>query len=415
MQLVSTVLVSAVSTSIRLAIGFVSIKIIAVFVGPVGVALLGQFQNFVSMVMTVATGAINNGLIKYTSEFKHDQEERYKVWRTAVWINIILIVPVSLFLIIFHNWLSIFFFKDVGYSSIFIIFGGTLLFYVANQFILNILNGLHEIKKFAIINISASIAGLLLNIALVYKWKIYGALLGLILSQTAAFAVGVMFVINSDWFKLSCFFGKYDKEYLKKLFNYTLMSITALCMVPIGQLIIRNYLANHTSWEMAGCWQGMQRISDTYLAILYTALSTYYLPKLANLQDKNLIKTEIYKGYKLIMPGLILITLIIYTQREFIVKLLFTKTFMPMIGMFFWQLTGDVIKIATWILSYVMVAKSKTRLFIFNELIFGSSLILFSILFTYLWGANGPVMAFCINYILNFLYFVYLFRSGRLI
>lgn len=414
MKLVSTVSWSALATIIRLANGFVSIKVVAVLIGPLGVALIGQFGNLTSIIMTLALGGISTGIIKYTSQYKDDPEELRKVWHTISWVSGVLSIPVILVLLIFHNWLAQEFLHDAKYGSILIIFAFSLSFYVANSLLLNILNGLHQIKLFNLLNTLNSTLGLLITIALVYQYKVYGALLAMVTSQSITFFIIVFFVREKAWFKLSNFFGKFDKFYFKKLLGFTAMSLTSMCVIPTSQMFVRGYLASHTSWDVAGCWQGMQKISDAYLMIVYTALGTYFLPKLANLQNKKEIGKEIRNGYKFIMPFVIGTALFIYLLRDFIIHLLFAKSFGAMRDMFAWQLLGDCFKLASYMLAYLMLARAKTKIFMTTEIIFGVSFPLLSYLCINLVGANGAVMAFALNYMIYFVLFVVLYKKGYL-
>lgn len=414
MQLKSTISWSALAAIIRLANGFVSIKVVAVLIGPLGVALIGQFGNLTSIIMTLALGGISTGVIKYTSQYKDDPEELRKVWHTISWVSGVLSIPVILVLLIFHNWLAQEFLHDVKYSSILIIFAFSLSFYVANSLLLNILNGLHQIKKFNLLNTLNSTLGLLVTIALVYQYKVYGALLAMVTSQSITFFIITFFVRKQAWFKLGNFFGKFDKLYFKKLLGFTAMSLTSMCVIPTSQMFVRGYLASNTSWDVAGCWQGMQKISDSYLMIVYTALGTYFLPKLANLQSKEEISKEIHNGYKIIMPFVLVSATLIYLLRDFIIHLLFAKSFGAMREMFAWQLTGDCFKIATYQISYLVLARAKTKIFIITEVIFGLSFPLLSYLFINLSGADGAVMAFALNYFVYFILFVVLYKKGYL-
>lgn len=414
MKLASTISWSALATLIRLANGFVSMKIVAVLVGPLGVALIGQFGNFNSIIMVLALGGISTGVIKYTSQYKDNQEELRKVWQTATWVSFTLSIPVIIVLLSFHTWLAQEFLNDAKYSSILVVFAFSLGFYVANNLLLNILNGLHEIKRFNLLNTLNSTLGLLVTILLVYQYKVYGALLAMVTSQSITFFIIVFFVHKQTWFKISNFFGKFDKHYFKKLLGFTLMSLTSMCVIPTSQMFVREYLASHTSWDVAGCWQGMQKISDAYLMVIYTALGTYFLPKLANLQDKNQISKEIGNGYKLIMPFVIGSAIIIYLIRSFIIRLLFAKSFSAMDGMFAWQLVGDCFKIATYLVSYLVLARAKTKIFMLTEVLFGISFPVLSYSFINLIGANGAVMAFALNYMIYFILFVVLYKKGYL-
>jgi len=49
-------------------------------------------------------------------------------------------------------------------------------------------------------------------------------------------------------------------------------------MLPVSQLIIRNFVITHISAESAGYWQGVLKISDIYMAVIISSLSLYYLP-----------------------------------------------------------------------------------------------------------------------------------------
>lgn len=414
MQLKSTVSWSALATLIRLANGFVSMKIVALLVGPLGIALIGQFGNFNSIVMVLALGGISTGVIKYTSQYKDNLDELRKVWHTITWVSVILSIPVIIVLLVFHNWLAKEFLHDVKYGSILIVFAFSLGFYVANSLLLNILNGLHEIKRFNLLNTLNSTLGLLITITLVYQYKIYGALLAMVTSQSITFFVIVFFVRKQSWFKLSNFLGKFDKFYFKKLLGFTAMSLTSMCVIPTSQMFVRGYLANHTSWDVAGCWQGMQKISDSYLMIVYMALGTYFLPKLANLQTREEISKEISSGYKIIMPFVLGSAVIIYLFRDFIIQVLFAKSFGAMRGMFAWQLIGDCFKIATYLVSYLVLARAKTKIFMVTEVVFGISFPLLCYWFINIAGADGAVIAFALNYMMYFILFVFLYKKGYL-
>jgi O-antigen/teichoic acid export membrane protein len=397
MKLVSTVSWSALATLMRLANGFISIKVVAVIIGPVGIALLGQFSNLIQIIMVLSLGGISNGIIKYTSEFKDNYEELQKIWSTVL-----------------HNWLAQELLQNPKYGIIILIFAFTLTFYVANNLLLNILNGMHQIKEFNIMNVVNSSIGLIVSILLVYYYKIFGALLAIVTSQSVSFFVMISFVYKKKWFKLNYFCGKFNKFYFKKLLGYTSMAVTSICVLPTGQMIIRTFLSHSTSWRIAGCWQGMQKISDSYLMIVYAALGTYFLPKYANLYDTQEIKNEVLRGYKLIMPFIVISIVSIYVLRDFIINILFAKSFATMRDMFIWQLTGDFFKISCYLIAYLMLAKSKIKIFIITEIVFGVSYIIFSYIFISLSGANGSVQAFALNYFIYFILFLVLYKKGVL-
>ncbi len=99
-----------------------------------------------------------------------------------------------------------------------------------------------------------------------------------------------------------------DFDSSSKLLKYGLMTMVSCLILPIVQIIIRNYLGTHLSWQEAGYWQGMMRISDAYLAVITATLSVYYLPTLSALQTKEEIKKEVILSYKTIFPAIIILS-----------------------------------------------------------------------------------------------------------
>ena len=411
MTLIKTSILSAIATVIKMINGFVVIKIVAVYVGPSGLAFIGQFQNFVSMLMSFATGAINGGVVKYTAEYREDEQEKQRLWSTALRISLGATFFTSLMLLLFHNYLSILFFKTDAYGSIFVIFAVTLVLFVLNALLLAILNGQKEIKKLTIVNIVSSFVGLLLTGTLAYFYGLYGALVSYTTGQALIFFVTLAFVIKSQWFKVQLFSRQLDKEYLNKLGKYTAMAITTALTVPVSQMIIRNYIGETLSWTEAGYWEGVWRISGTYLMVITTTLSVYYLPRLSEIQDNEELRNEIFYGYKIIMPIVISLALGIYFLKDVAILLLFTDDFMPMRDLFFYQLIGDVFKIASWLLGFIMVAKAMTKTFIITEIGFSVSFVVLSMVLIKQYGLIGVTMAFSINYMIYFMLMVYLFRN----
>jgi len=280
-----------------------------------------------------------------------------------------------------------------------------------NGFLTSILNGQGEIKKLTYVDISGSLIGLAVTIFLVISLKIYGALLAIIISQSIVFIVTLLFVIKSNWFKINLFLNKIDKEYTIKLLKFSLMALTSAIMVPISQMFIRDYIARHLGWEKAGYWQSVWRISETYLLLVTNTLSVYYLPKLSSLQEKVEIKKEILHGYKIIMPIVIISAISIYIFRFLIIKILFSNKFLPIADLFLFQVIGDTIKISSWLLTYLMLAKGMTKIYIATEIVFYISFVILSILMINIYGIIGVTIGYAINYLIYLLLMLILFKN----
>lgn len=82
-----------------------------------------------------------------------------------------------------------------------------------------------------------------------------------------------------------------------------------------------------------------------------------------------------------------------------------------MLELFKWQLIGDVIKIASWLLGYLMLAKAMTKVFVITEIIFGIIFALLSVIFLNSFGLVGVTYAFALNYTLYLIVMSFIFRG----
>ncbi len=411
MKLIKTTFFSTIITFIRIVSGFIASKVVAVYTGPSGVALIGQFNNFITIVLTFANGAINSGVIKYTAEYKDDEVRLKKILSTSLKISIYCSVIFALVLILFSSFISQFLFHSSLYYNPIRVLGVTIILYSLNSLLIAILNGLQQIKLYTLVNTAGSIIGLLFTVILVFYFKIEGALYALVLSQSIVFFVTFYLIVRTKWFAWKYFKQNFDKKTAIKLSHFSLMSITTAMSMPLAQILIRNLVIEKLGIDSAGYWQGMMRISDGYLLLITTSLSTYYLPKLSSLNGSKELRIEIFQGYKIIIPALLTSCLFIYYFRYFIIKILFTGEFTEMNELFLFQLIGDFFKIASWVLAYLMVAKSMTKIFIITEIIFTANYVFLAIFLLNYFNLKGLTIAFAINCFLYLVTMIVVFRK----
>jgi len=386
-------------------------KAVAVYIGPAGLALIGQFQNFTQLVMTAAQGAINGGVTKYTAEYGKDDLRIPALFSTASKISLVSSVVVGTGIILFSKIASLEFLKTEEYSYIFVIFGFTIILFVVNGLLLSILNGLKEIKTWVIINIIQSIYSLIFTALLIVFLGLDGALIALVTNQSVIFLIVLWMLRKHKIIKLENFKGAFDKPEAKNLAGFSVMALTSAATIPVSHMIVRNYLGENLSWDQAGYWQAMWYISTMYLMVVTTTLSIYYLPRLSEITDKSELRKELWQGYKIIMPIVIAMSVTIFFLKDFIIWLLFTKEFEPMRELFLWQLVGDVVKLAAWLIAYLMLAKAMTKTFVSTEIVFSVSFVLLSIGLVDHFGLVGMSYAFAVNYSLYLVVMIWVTQS----
>ena len=408
MTLWKTSLFTAIATLATLCSSFVVAKFIAIFAGAAAFGLFGQFMSFVSILQVGSGGVVQTGVVKYIAEYRDSEKDKNSIINTATSLVTVFSIVSGVIVAIFSKQLSELVLGTSSYYWLFICFGLTLYGYVLNQLVRSIFNGLNKMKEYALFSIVSSIVTVIIIPVLAYFYQTNGVLLGFVLGQLCLFFVVLLFARLSK-IKLFLLSINLRNPWTKKLLLFSIMSVVCALSLPLAQIYLRNYVANHSSWTDVGYWQAMLRVSDAYLMLITTVISTYALPKYSSIRCNRELRKEVFYLLKTIVPIVFFMALTMYLLRHFIILILFSKEFMPMEQLFTFQMLGDVIKIGAWIIANVFLARASVKLFISLEMGFTLSFVAISILFFNMYGLIGLTIAFFVNYILYFIVCLYCF------
>lgn len=398
MNLARTSLLSFASTVVKMLAGLAISKTLAVESGPNGIALVGQFQNFVQIVLTAAKGALDTGVTKYTAEYVADETRRARLFSTAVRLCATSCTIVALVLLLAAEPLSRYFLYTPDYSYIMRMFGLTVGLFVLNSLLLAIVNGLQEVRTFIFTNIAQSLLTLILTVGLIAWLGLDGALIALVTNQSAVLMVLLWMLRGHKAIKVAHFRLPLDRVEAIRLSKYSLMAAVSAVVSPLTAFLVRDHITSALGIVHAGYWQAMWYISTIYFTVVTTSLTVYYLPKLAATSERHELRSELVNGYRIIMPIVVAAALVLYFMREWVVRTLFSDAFSPMTTLFSWMLIGDVLKLASWLFAYLMLAKAMTRAFIVTEVVFSASFLALVVVLVGPYGLEGVTYAHTINY-----------------
>ncbi len=403
MNLIRTSLMGSIAVFVKVLSMLAINKVLAIYVGPAGYAVIGQFQNALTALTALASGGVGTGVTKYTAEYSYNSKKQFLLWSTAGISCVAGSFLVACLILFFYKTLSDIFLKSQLYSSAIISVGILLPFLVLNIFLLAILNGKKEIKIFVAANIFNSLSSLFAVALGLWIFDLEGALIGLTVGQSVACIFTVWQCKKLPWMKYKIFRLAFDWKLFKLLGGFTLMALATSVVGPCTQIIVRNNIIDNLGLMSAGYWEAMSRVSGALIMLITTPLSIYYLPRIAELKKNEELKAEIISTYKLLMPAAITAGLAIFLLRDFVIELMFSKEFYPMNILFRPQLIGDILRIAAWLLSFYLLAKAKTKQFIATEVLCNLSFIPISLLTVNQFGIIGVSIAYATN---NAFYFL---------
>lgn len=402
---------TGIATLVKFFTGFISNKFLSVIIGPSGIALIGQLSNVMYIAFLMSTAGIQSGVVKYISEYKENKEKIIEHIQNALLIIIICSAITALLLISLSNYLSDVILHNSEFYFVFIIFGITILLFALNSTFLSIINGIQQFDELIKLNITQSINSLIFSVVLVLIWGVKGALIAIVTNQSVILVFSYNKIKKFDWFKYAFKNFKLSTEVLRNYFKYTLMGIAVALVDPTSKLIVRNFIIENFSLNDAGLWEAMNRFSSMYLLIFTSTLGIYMIPKLSETKNNFETKNLLFNTYKVIIPALIICIFLILLLKDIIIPFVFSNKFTGMNILFLPQLTGDFFFIINFILSSILMAKTKTKLYIFSVSLY---FLLFATIGILLGNSNeiwGVTLGYTITNVIFSLYYLFIFRD----
>ena len=400
MSLVRTSLLNGIVVVTRVLTALVINKVLAVFVGPSGYAIIGQFQNAISVIVSLAGVGLGAGVTKSTAAHFDDELRQKAIWRTAMILALASSICVGVALVMFRGLLADALLHDRDMAGVFVWLAMGLPAIAANNLLLAMTNGKKDVAVFVIANVVGSLLILVLAGALTYYFNLFGALVAFAVSPAVTLLATALLLRRRKWLRFRDLWGALDRGALRELSGFALMGLTSALSMPTALILIREMLSTSLGLTQAGYWQASWRLSEVYLMLITTTLAVYFLPRIAEIRKTRALKSEILKVFRLAIPVVIVTSILIFLARDLIIEVLFTTAFSPMRDLFGWQLLGDSIKISGWILGYVMLGRAMVRSYVITEVLFSALFFGLAHVFVNWFGLQGVGMAFLVNSLL---------------
>lgn len=370
---------TGLQAGVKLVVNYTLGKMAAVLLGPAGLGLLGQFQSLTLLFQNCSNGAIQSGVIKYLAA-AGDEAEKSRLLRTAFSISLVmgLLCGLVVFLLspLFNH-----VFHLASYRILFAVTGASCVFFSLNVLLTSVFNAFKDYRRLAFFNIVQSLCNLVLFLPMTRFIGLPGALASVVLFQVLAFGLGWLLFRRRyrEVFRLLTW--GWDKATVKKLAEYSLMTLAGVATLSLSQLAVRGYLIRTHSDTAAGLWEGLNRISNFYIFFLALIITSQVLPRYAEATSRRSLLQQLRFNCSMLIPMTAVIIGLVFLLRDFIIRFVFTAEFLSLKDMMVWHLLGDFLKITAWIFSNVLVARKYTRVFLLTDLVCQACFVLLTLLY----------------------------------
>lgn len=382
----------------RLIISLLVQNLLAYYTGQAGIAKVGQIRNISNILMSVSSLGVFNGVVKYVSEYKNNQQGLQKLFSTVFVLSTIATLTLSLVMYFSANMLSQWLFFTEAYAIVFKVLAVAAPFIAMNRIFNGVISGISAYKIHAKIEIIwYTLASLLLLVSL-YYYNIGGVLLAIAVTPIVQFFV--LIFIFGNTLREYIIFKKlsFKTPLLKALLGFTLMSFVGTVFLNFIEIELRTLISDRISENEAGVWTAMSSISKIYMQFLVLIFPIYILPNYAKISSLALFKKQVKEIYTTLLPLVFVGMLAVYLCKNQIIEIIYTDAFLSMTPLFKWQLLADFTRFLAVVLAYYFISKNAFGYFILTELI---SLVFYFIFAKVLisdYGTEGVVVANLLRY-----------------
>lgn len=393
----------SLTTAVRLAVGLLVVKIIAIAGGPEGLGVIGQFMSILAIVSAFAGGGIATGLTKNVAEKQFQRDEFGLYLQAGLAITLCSGLLFGIVILLSANWGAQTVFGSDKYSQVILMLAIFQIFIGINNFSLAIINGLRDVVGFSISTVLGSILGVFAMYIATKRGGIDSAMFGLLCFSTSTVLFSPILLWVRHRQHLSTLTPKFNRKVTLELIKFSGLQLFSAFTLPMAHIVIRSFAETKYGWGVVGYWQGVNKISDAYLQFFLVFLANYFLPKLAETRKSEELRNLVFGLLKIMIPVCVVLTIGIFIMKDFVIQVLFSHTFLPMSEYFTFQLIGDVLKIAAYTFVYVAISRAMFRVCVFAEIIQAVILVFFTWVGSFYFGPLGLVGGYATTYLIYFI------------
>jgi O-antigen/teichoic acid export membrane protein len=397
----------------KMIIGVVGSKFVAVFLGPIGIGVVGLLNNTLNIIASVSSFGIATVSVREIAVADADENPNKVSETISVLQKMALCIGLfgAIITLIFSKLLSQLTFGNTNYYYWFVIL--SINFVITSYATIRgaILQGKKMLKIIAISNVISSLLITFCTVVLYYFFKFDGIIWVVLSSSAITLLVNMYytrnFKIQTSQLTFNAFFVK-----AKPIFQLGFLLSINVIFGQICTYIIKIYLnGNGASTQILGFYEVSTVILISYVGMIFNAMSIDFYPRLTSVsQDKSrvneLVNNQLEIALLLITPAIILL----YLVAPLIIELLYTKDFLPTVLILKAALFAIIIKAIIWPLSYIILAKGNKKQYFKQELVSDFLNVSLSIFFYHFFGLEGIGFALVINYAVYGFYVFYIVK-----
>ena len=359
------------STALTLAIGVVRTKLMAVVLGPAGFGLMGVYTSIADLARTLAEMGINSSGVRQIAE-SVGSGDSVRVARTVIVLRRVAFVLglIGALLLILLAWpISNLSFGTGAQAGSVALLSAAVFLRLVSDGQGALLQGMRRIGDMARIGVIGALLGTLASIPLVYALGQDGVVWALVATAAASALVSWWYVrqISLPAAMPTLTITEVRTE-VSSLLGLGLAFMASGFLMMGAAYAVRIVLIRHDGLAAAGLYQAAWTIGGLYVGFVLQAMGTDFYPRLvaASKDDAECCRLVNEQAQvSLLLAGCGVIATLTFAPWVF--KLLYSNEFAAGAEVLRWIVLGMAMRVVTWPLGYILVAKGAQVLFVATD------------------------------------------------
>ncbi|MCO5062873.1 MAG: O-antigen translocase [Rhizobiaceae bacterium] len=357
------------SSLINIAFGIIRSKAMALLIGPAGIGYLGVYTLIVDLSVCLAGLGVNNSGVRQIAEANSTHDET-QVARTAIalkWTTFALGCLGGLALALLALPLSHLTFSDGAFALGIACLGLAVFFRLTAAGQTALILGLRRISDVAMLGILGTAIGTPLTIAIIYFWREDGIVASIVVGTASMLLMSWWYVRKVKIQNVPFGRGELVAE-ARPLLALGVAFMVGELLTMATAFVVRLLLIQHEGIVGAGLYQAAWTLGGIYIGFILQAMGADFYPRLTEARDdersNQLINEQTEIGLLIGGPGLIATLVLAPT----ILTLLYSSEFSPAASALRWICLGMALRIMSWPLGFLPIARGARRIFVSLEI-----------------------------------------------
>lgn len=394
------------SSLVNILFRIIEAKAVALLVGPGGVGLMGLFQSVVGLATTISGMGIGTSGVPPIAEAVASGDQQDVARRVFVYRRLTLLLAGTGALVFFllRRPIAQITFGNQNYVIALGLLALVPLLGVVSASQSGLIRAYRHIGDLAKATMWGAGVGTFVGLPLLLLWRESGIAPYLIVIAGTTLLASWWYArkISSAFIALTWSQVVLDSRPLLTLgFAFMISGFVSMASAYLVKVLINYQLG----LEATGLFQASSTLSNVYVGFILGAMGADFLPHLAALahddqRSTDLINSQVMIGMLLAGPGL----MAILALGSWVLTLLYSSEFIPAFTILRWQVLGTFLRVVTWPIGYLMIARGQGRLFFAAEA--STNAVYVGAVYLFLqvenWGVAGAGLAFFVMYLYLF-------------